>query len=553
MTIGILSMTLFGINGRIFNITDRKPTATLLDGSKAELEGVRFTLLQSDITTILSVLLALLRAFTTTWCSGLCWRAALILMEKSGLSIQELRRLTTSGIPPVIATATRQRSGSKYMLGLATILLLLLPVPFGAPIITGSITWSPATLNYQAPGIKLSAAYWNYTYAREHVQAITFPTKDSFDSTQIVSPAASSFQSWGSSNETGVMGRTLMDESYITLPVNTTLNNITVPYFQVDKFEWIKNPEQSLTPQQLGAIDPANTTYWLNVSGTSNPLFNLWGYNAALLHDLYDPPRESWSKTHTFPLAFFAAMDIAPGGQAASCQWDSTSTYNWTLTKNVPDVSFVQRRVGARVYCYVFANVTYTAGSATCSQCRLSSSSRVQSDTPLQVEEDPSTQSVLLMMAQVAFTIREFQELAVLRQPKWDTLDQYITSQLQRTYSAIWTYLVQNNGQDAETGVSLPVSALRGIVDIKRVWGWFALQMVVTVTGIVLVLIQAHVDRNPIRDVLLAAFFIDPSVINPSDGLLQTAMSHEKRAVVRLQREHGELLSRASYLYQNLN
>jgi hypothetical protein len=543
-TITILCLILAVVNNHIFNITDRTPSVTLLDGSKAQVEGVKFTLLQSDITTILSVLLAVLRLFSTAWCGGLYWRSALILMEKAGMNIQELKRLASFGLPP--SPKTRQRRGGKYIFGLGTILLVLLPLPLSAPIVTGSITWSPEIMRYPVPEVALTASYWNYTYAMKHNLGIAAPNKD-FGDTEIISSAAAGFLGWGSSNETNVMGRTLMDANAIRLPVNTTLNNITVPYFEVNKFEWLKNPEKSLTPQQLGVIDPTNSTYWLNISSSRNPLVNLWGYNAALVHDLYDPPRKSWSRTHTFPLVFL--VNVLPGSENVTCEWGGA--HGWTLSASVPDAPFVQRRVGARVYCYVFANVTYTAGSATCKSCRLSSPLNVQSDTPLQVEDDPSTQYILLLMAQVAFTIREFQELAVLRQLKWDTLDHYIISQLQRTYSAIWTYAVQNNGQEGETGVSLPIPGLRGIVDTKRVWAWFALQMAVTISGVAFIFIQAHVDRTPIQDVTLAAFFIDPSTISPSDGLLQTAISNERKAAVRLRREHGELLSQASYSYPN--
>lgn len=59
------------INDRHFNLTDRRPSVLLADGTI--IQTGQYGLLQSDITTFLSAILVALRMILAAWAGSLCW------------------------------------------------------------------------------------------------------------------------------------------------------------------------------------------------------------------------------------------------------------------------------------------------------------------------------------------------------------------------------------------------------------------------------------------------------------------------------------------------
>jgi len=74
----------FYVSGRPFGIHERRASFVESDGTRGTLQ--HFTLLQTDITTLLSVVLAAIRACAGCWCAAMCSRYAFLLLEKDGIS-----------------------------------------------------------------------------------------------------------------------------------------------------------------------------------------------------------------------------------------------------------------------------------------------------------------------------------------------------------------------------------------------------------------------------------------------------------------------------------
>src|ERR1700733_12196901 len=125
------------VSGRTFGVSERKATYIESDGSKGTAR--HFTILQTDITTTLSIILALTRTCGDAWCGAMCSRAAFILLEKDGMRLEDLTWMLDWGLP---ASFTPRRIGGHFHFVFITALVLLasLPALFAAPLLTGSIT-----------------------------------------------------------------------------------------------------------------------------------------------------------------------------------------------------------------------------------------------------------------------------------------------------------------------------------------------------------------------------------------------------------------------------
>jgi hypothetical protein len=84
------------VDGNHFNLTERRPMVLLADGTKTPWS--RSAPLQSDIATILSSSLMLIRWIVAGWAGSLGWRSAFLLMERLGLRIPDLKALLRFGL-----------------------------------------------------------------------------------------------------------------------------------------------------------------------------------------------------------------------------------------------------------------------------------------------------------------------------------------------------------------------------------------------------------------------------------------------------------------------
>jgi hypothetical protein len=88
------------VHSRAFNVQQRRPVYIEADGSASQMP--RSALLQSDITTLLSLSVGILRAFAGAWCVATSWRCAMILFETEGMTLGQFRRMLSFGLPSVL-------------------------------------------------------------------------------------------------------------------------------------------------------------------------------------------------------------------------------------------------------------------------------------------------------------------------------------------------------------------------------------------------------------------------------------------------------------------
>lgn len=474
-----------------FNFREREPQVVLADGTTAPF--TYYAPLQSDITTLISSLLAILRLITAAWLGPLWWRCAFILMAKTGLKPWQLHTIVSYGIPTLHMPEGGGRDVDLLIRPISIILAIVLPVHLVAPVLTGSITWTPYNRPVGQPSNSVIAVTamgegqwsdWNRYLSRRERTCVT--------------AAGLANVAWGrdSQNSPEILKRVL--PSAAQLEMNSTITNVTLPYFSVSKIEWIKDPGSTLTSDQL-TLDQACSKVTLYPGGEC-PLVKEWN-TVALVPD--EPA--IWTN-RSFPSPSYVSETRL---MRHYTHWKQSGDCPPPID---PSLSDINTHRDTWDICYAYAWVTYTAGVSVCNRCRISSFATVQNDGDLGVEEDPMTREALLMMPTVISMIG----LMGNGSPSSyrGNLTEHVVTLLTRSYTASWTALTNFMGEHSPSltttySAALPVS--RALVDLKRVYLWLVIQFLITASGILFIWVQIRTRDPIIEDTTLAAFYLDSS------------------------------------------
>lgn len=499
--IGIAILLICYVDDNHFNIRERRPSVTLADGTT--IRTGRFSPLQSDISTILSATLLVLRLILAAWAGPLCWRTLFFLMEKIGLRRRDLEWLIGYGFFP---PSTHLRHA--FIILIAAILTSTLCAQSASPILTGSITWTPSSVS---SGVKSDASI-SVSVATDNAVPWVYFSFPYIQAKVDIKAAGFATQAWGQDVEKGILKRVL--PSATGLHINSTISNVTLPYFFVTALDWISDPqtynlsESTISQLELGgqgamhfdhtpgmmAIQP-NASRYLPVAAVHR-----WGF----------PPPATVSETRMLIL-HTGKRRITQEEDNVECQ-----KLSGRISDRFPhDMGFVN----AGLDCFAFAQVTYTAGMGVCTNCRISSLSTVQNDSEIFLEPDPMTTEALWMMPNVTA------HLVLMNNSipsPWENTDDYVIEVLARSYSAAWSALQEVMTDDRSTPlvshIHPTIPSLEAQLDWRRVYAWLALQLLVTVTGIFFLCLQSTSKYALIGDTTMVAFDLD-AIDAPKDHI----------------------------------
>lgn len=570
-----------------FNVSDRRPTYTDLDGSTHHLSDYRP--LQTDITTALSISLALLRTLSGSWYAATCWRCAIILMELEGMTLANLKWMLTTTLPAMFRS--RRRNGNTFIVLLVVIILLTaLPAQYAAPILTGSISWDPghylvqansslakitdslaAARNHTAtgydPNTMTTAAAWSwYYYNIESVERSLVQTR----------AMTLGLIAWTSDPESfGLLKRPLVEVP--ALNTNITARNITMPFFDVESIEWVTNLNTSLSQSYIYAASKSDSGM-LNVSSNMNPLHANGSQNTLSL--LFDTPWENdgshliqtnvttnsqgdtqWSPSIGIPdLSKFESTDgvmaiwayhVPPGMTCEDKNIDSSYGGFGTLPENIAFASDAPFWTD----CYVYAKIKYTAGVKTCWECEFNGGNFVvdHSDPSFasgSVLADPMVYQALRMLPE---TIQLMTAANMSLPTLWNNIEDYSVEMMRRAYCVSWTALNRWVGGDPKgpflaTPAEISVPSTIARVSVERVYAWFALQVLAMVSGLLFVVLQSIARKGLVRDTAMEMFMLDArEVKNKVDRIGFEDSTLRKRGLMRIEKGDSDDFTTVRY------
>ncbi|KAL5639003.1 hypothetical protein ACGC1H_003392 [Rhizoctonia solani] len=496
LSIGITILVLVYIEGSYFNVTERTPLVQVAGGTRA----TAFRLMQSDVVTLLSGIIAILKCALTAWTTSLCWRVAIFLMERRGLARRDLKALLSYGqLPP----GAYSRDWSTLIIG--TLLLASLVANFSSPLLTGSISWVPSNqlahdlsldpidFNTVENGTltELPDAYRNRDYERMGT---------SLAGTGLVSIG------WGRGVEKGVLKR--VSSSVEALTLNSTIENVTMPYFKVHSMQWIENANEIPYIRDQGPF--AVLENYKSMAPVSVDVLSIG--SVVLIPN--NTNITAWSSD---PLESTVVRETVI---VMMCYGVNDSFGSFSLTQDLPPGVYTSSSNGAN---FAFAWITYTAGVGRCKehQCVVSSPSTIQNTTSIEPEPHQLTYQSLLMTQVISLSI--ISQNASIPSP-WNNVNDYVEAVLVRAYSGAWTIL--NTRMATGSSYSNYVPALPGLqahVDRTRACIWLGLQLLITPLGILFTFILSRSSKySLIGNTTLAAFYLDTTEIPTGDSRAQT-------------------------------
>ncbi|CAE6395546.1 unnamed protein product [Rhizoctonia solani] len=480
------------VKSRYFNVTDRTPLVQVLAGTRA----TTFRPMQSDIVTFISGVIAISKCALTAWTASLCWRIAIFLMEERGLTRRDLKILLSYG-----QLAPGAYSTDWSTLVISSLLLASLVANFSSPLLTGSISWVPS--NQLARGLSLEPVefpniedgtlidfpeeYREYDFVREGM---------SLEGAGIVSIG------WDRNVDKGVLKR--VSSSVETLTVNSTIENVTIPYFEVHSMQWIENADEIPYIRDQGPyamLEKYKSMAPVSVNTLSRGGVVLIPNSTAITAWSSDPLEKTMVRQTVLLMLFYA---------------NENSLGTFSMTQDLPPGIYTASHGSAH---FAFAWVTYSAGVGQCKkyQCIVSSPSTIQNITSIELEPHQLTYQSLLMAQVVSLSISN--QNASLPSP-WNNINDYVEATLVRAYSGAWTAL--NSRMFTSYALSSYIPALPGlqaIVDQKRVYIWLGLQLLVVLLGAWFIAILARLSKHPlIGNTTLTGFYLDTTEIPRSNG-----------------------------------
>ncbi|KAL5639017.1 hypothetical protein ACGC1H_003406 [Rhizoctonia solani] len=484
LSAGVTIFVLAYVEGHHFNLTERSPVVQVLGGTRV----APFAPLQSDIVTFLSSIIAVLKCALAAWAASLCWNIALFLMERCGLTHQDLQALLRYG---VLTPGAYSRDWSTWLIG--SLLLAGLVANLSSPVLTGSISWVPS--NRLVHGLSTDPAQV-YSVEDGSLTELSPYYLENYSVRESAALDIAGSIGWGRDTEKGVLKRYM--RTLDGLAINSTLENVTLPYFQVHSIRWIEN--RSDIPYIRDGAEPGSLMRrTFNYAPSTFPGF-LPG-DLVLIPNVTtnwsSDPLESTIIQDTRLLLFYYAYD--------------QNNEKFSITRGLPSEAY---KYHYNISYTAYAWVTFSAGVGRCKEysCILSSPQAIRNSTPIELEPHQLTFQALSMAPVLGINLST-QNTSV--PSSWDNIDDYIEAVLVRSYAGAWgllTGILQTSILNTTYVPSVP--SLLANVDQGRVYIWLGTQLIVTALSSLFLITQSRLSKYPlVGDTCLTAFHLDTTAV----------------------------------------
>jgi hypothetical protein len=510
----LVSMTcLRFLDGRTFNVNSRRPQYREVDGSLSHVTS--YTPLQSDITTIVSLAATITRVAGGWWATGYIWRCIFVSMERGGISAKGVSQAISSSLP-VLCHSTRKNN----MVIIYIALFATFSIDYFSAALTGSFIWEAA--DTRIPGRIPLTGITNGTGQDIYMSAadtMAFFGPPEWQRQIVAIGFAYAMVAWGIFQSDSVVNgtepsitfrRVIQGAQYI--PTNSTLTKIMVPYLILDAFEWVRDPDQVLTDEQISFLTPATYDGYnpFVTNGTGGLLPDReWGIGPSIpvSGNLYMPVSES--RLFAF-LIYFEPHEVG---------WSESCPQNYTIDPgsqiNLFTIAHIENQT---IPCFAIANVWYRAGVISCPNCRVISPSVVEAQAPFTLFGDSFTSYALGMVPFLGTQLLLSNNTPPLNYGTRRNLVMGLTSLAYQTAWAAISDLFLLHLDNTTVQIALPT--LRAKVIHRRVYLWVALHLWVLALGLLFTYVQSYCDHPWVEDPTMAVFWLDTRAVLTKDGQL---------------------------------
>ncbi|RYP72578.1 hypothetical protein DL771_004073 [Monosporascus sp. 5C6A] len=459
------------------------------DDSNPRLVDGRLLLRVSDITTMVSVALVIIRIIVGWWSAIILWASGRYMLHRAAARTDHrtVSRMIRSKLPPWLQSVRNFPTGFPAWTISAALLAILIQA-FISPILTGSINWN-ATFRISNTAVSVSSAdptaapgvwYW-------------YNAQGSFDKRAYLRSAAGYASSaWADPSTVDPHGNSLVGNGcrHIVnddgLPRNSVLVDALLPCINVNSISWyrpddvIPEDDWGVSGQELTLVDDdpwyyyrAGVTLVYDVNRTRetpNPYDRL-------------PSADTFSGNMTVALMVYRrTYDVDP-----ICQMLPN-----TIFGDMGALPYVVRErlpTAGNENCYLVGRIDFTAGVTRSSRATYISPRLVEDTTPIEdvvYEPHPWVWDAIWMMPDL-MTMLAVMNTSQL--PTYNNIDDYVGNMVRQGYLGAWDMLSHSfdRPESAESYSAFPAeSRLLADVSFVRVFTWLGLCLLMTISGVLL-------------------------------------------------------------------
>jgi hypothetical protein len=522
----LVVVLLVSVDGHQFSTKD-----TARDDDADASTGAPF-LSQSDVTTLVSVALAIVRAVAATWISTLGFGLAFALLSNHGASLKEVKRLLDHRIAP-FRLMGQGAARPLLLLSLSWfVCLAILPSQFFAPMLTGAINWIPDTKSSsttQTRSLRTPGPGDRWSYINQFQNSRYYVVLNALGMSSLAS--SNNFDA-GSRGPYRRFAPDLMG-----LSINSTIGDVDVPFWEVQSLDWIYS-EADISDDLPMLTDI--------ITNSSNPVLSFSDRSSVPVAD--KNPFAANSDTGRVTIVndheFTASDEFPKPHLQQQTRWVivatnalQTSCDAESIFGPVGDLYLykIYRDGDNAVSCFAFARMSYTAGSLRCKDCRVALDGVVElavhNNSTNEALPNSLTDLAVSMMPEVLFYMEVANNSLA---PTWQNLDGYTRGMLsiayQSSFNAMSKYVATNATQDIAT-YRTPLPVLTASITRWRVYTWLASNFLLTVAGLGFAVVQAKGAVEVGSSPALAALLVDASPVIAAGGLKEDAAAKENLQV----------------------
>lgn len=178
----------------------------------------------SDVTTLISLWLLIVRTVAQVWVASMGWRGAMILLGNDGLSLRQLDTMLSFRIP----TTFRGR----YAWLVAVSLMLIFPATMVGPVLSGSVDWIPTVANHNKT--KTATTLGQTAQAELESFKINWNTRKNMVNSALGTLARLWFDKPTKGDEWGLS----RIPSQTEFPIDSVVEDIPMPWINIESIEW---------------------------------------------------------------------------------------------------------------------------------------------------------------------------------------------------------------------------------------------------------------------------------------------------------------------------
>jgi len=494
-------------------------------GSPWELGTKRYRLRVSEVTTILSTALVVVRICVSGWTAVTVWRCAFMLMEEGKVKLSQLSNMMVFRIP---FSRPKTRVGWVVI----SVILLLFPQPFIGPLVTGAVGWSASRqwvetamvdvdfrgrngdsvdsdLAKRFPKSVLNVSNTEITEVVDRLDWTALVSMPHFMRALPLKGAGLASTMWEAADEPnneshpGALCRQRVAYEYLfgPIPIHSTVYGSDLPCISIENIRWQRPPEAI-----KNMTSDTEAISWFSIFNSTLLDYHIPG--AAILfdpqqptlQDLYLPknhpkgefvvPPIEFPKPEIFhrSLSLLILLDVSKDCEVEALE--NTTIYGPIATILPPNSTWPGfDKVSNMSLCYAYATVEVISGVVNFDTAEFISSYTMQSGDSTSrnlSEADFKPESWVrpaMMLLPDVMTLVSITNTSQI--PTWGNLQGYVETLIRQSYLASWGILRPFKDTQPSLFVSKAEPRLLASVNMWRLWGWFIINMFVPLSGFI--------------------------------------------------------------------